>query len=212
MSKKDKGRLPPFVPLLKDTMATPAWRATSHGARSLYVALKMHYSSNFKNNGRIYLSTRDAARELGSNRDAIQRWFRELQHYGFIVMTSQGCLGVEGRGKAPHWRLTELGYMTAPPTREFERWSGIVFRDAKKLPGPKCGARMGAKSGPVLAANAGPLGVQAGPESGAIFALSGGRESEAITSLTTGEAGAGSASKGMAVDAQVLGSDLKAAA
>jgi hypothetical protein len=41
----------------------------------------------------------------------IARWFRELQFYGFIVMTKGGSLGVEGKGKAPHWRLTELGYM-----------------------------------------------------------------------------------------------------
>ena len=54
MSKNDKGRLPQFVPLLKGTMATPAWRATSHGARWLYVALKLRYSSNFKNNGRNF--------------------------------------------------------------------------------------------------------------------------------------------------------------
>jgi hypothetical protein len=34
----------PFVPLLKETLAAPAWRATSHGARSLYVALKLRNS------------------------------------------------------------------------------------------------------------------------------------------------------------------------
>jgi prophage regulatory protein len=37
--RKEHNRLPPFVPLLKDTLAAPAWRAMSHGARSLYVAL-----------------------------------------------------------------------------------------------------------------------------------------------------------------------------
>jgi len=105
---QDKGRLAPFVPLLKDTTNTPAWRALSHGARSLYLALKSRYSTNFKNNGKIYLSTRDATEELGAHsyRDNVRRWFRELQYYGFIVMTQGGHLGVEGRGKAPHWRLT----------------------------------------------------------------------------------------------------------
>ena len=38
--RRDKGRLPPFVPVLKDTMKTAAWKALSHGARSLYVTLK----------------------------------------------------------------------------------------------------------------------------------------------------------------------------
>jgi hypothetical protein len=36
MSKsKDKGRLSPFVPLLISTLDSPAWKALSHGARSL---------------------------------------------------------------------------------------------------------------------------------------------------------------------------------
>ena len=43
----------------------------------------------------------------GSGFDEIGRWFRELQHYGFIVMTKLGCLGLDGKGKSPHWRLTE---------------------------------------------------------------------------------------------------------
>jgi hypothetical protein len=58
---------------------------------------------------------------------------RELTFYGFIVMSNPGCLGVEGRGKAPHWRLTEIGYMTDPPTRDFLRWDGVVFHEQKNL-------------------------------------------------------------------------------
>ena len=52
--------------------------------------------------------------------------------HGFIVMTEPGCLGVAGRGKAPHWRLTELGCMAEPPTRDFMRWDGTVFQEQKK--------------------------------------------------------------------------------
>jgi len=36
------------------------------------------------------------------------------------------------RVKAPHWRLTELGCMAEPPTRDFMRWDGIVFQEQKK--------------------------------------------------------------------------------
>jgi hypothetical protein len=125
--RRDKGRLPSFVPLLKDTLASPAWKAMSHGARSLYIALKLRYSSNFKNNGRLYLSQRDAAEEIGSHTNQVARWFRELEYHGFIVKTRGGSLGVDGKGKAPHWRLTEVGYMTDPPTRDFMRWNGITF-------------------------------------------------------------------------------------
>ena len=99
-------------------MDAPAWRALSHGARSLYVALKRRHRLDTNNNGKIFLSQRQAEIELGSNRDYVARWFRELEYYGFIVMTRPGSLGLEGKGKAPHWRLTELGYKNDPPSRE----------------------------------------------------------------------------------------------
>ena len=41
---QDKGRLAPFVPLILTTLDSPAWKAMSHGARSLYVALRRRYS------------------------------------------------------------------------------------------------------------------------------------------------------------------------
>ena len=129
---KDKGRLPPFVPLFRETMASAAWRTSSPYARLIYVALKARYSINLRNNGRIYLSARTAAEETGLDKTTVARGFHELQHYGFIVMTAAGSLGVDGKGKAPHWRLTELGYKTDPPTRDFLRWDGVIFRYQKK--------------------------------------------------------------------------------
>jgi hypothetical protein len=126
---KDKGRLQPFVPLIKETLSTPVWRAMSHGARSLYVSLKWRLSNDGRNNGRVFLSQRDAERELGCNRRSVGRWFRELQYYGFIEMTEPGCLGSAGKGKAPHWRLTEIGYRGEYPTKEFNKWNGIRFHD-----------------------------------------------------------------------------------
>jgi hypothetical protein len=134
----DKGRLQPFVPLLKETLDSPAWKAMSMGARVLYTALKGHYNRDFHNNGRIYLSQRDAAEAIGSHKDQVGRWFRELQHYGFIVMIHAGCLGVDGKGQAPRWRLTELSYMKDPPTRDFMRWKpGHFFTDEKFYPVPE---------------------------------------------------------------------------
>jgi hypothetical protein len=133
--QNDKGRLPPFVPLLKETLDSPAWKAMSHGAGALYVALKRRYNRDFHNNGKIYLSQRNAAEEIGSHTNQVARWFRELQHYGFAVMMEQGRLGVDGKGQAPRWRLTELGYMKEPPTRDFMRWKlGNFFTDEKQSP------------------------------------------------------------------------------
>jgi hypothetical protein len=125
--RNDKGRLPPFVPLLIVTLDSPAWREMSLGARVLYVALRRRYSVALHNNGKIFLSQRDAAKEIGSHHNEIARWFRELQHFGFIVMETASHLGFEGKGMAPHWRLTELGCRRDPPTRDFERWDGAAF-------------------------------------------------------------------------------------
>jgi hypothetical protein len=138
---KHKNRLPPFVPLLISTLETPAWRAMSHGAKVLYVALRRRYNNKTHNNRHIFLSQRAAAEELNSHHNEIARWFRELRHYGFIVMTTPGVLGVEGKGKAPRWRLTELGCMREPPTRDFARWDGSKFKDTKTKSRAGIGAR-----------------------------------------------------------------------
>ena len=129
---KDKGRIEgPFVPMLIPTMESAAWKAMSPYARVVYYTLKSRYGHKIRNNGRIYLSTRDGSEETGFNEKTVARCLRELQHYGFIVMTEPGCLGVNGKGKAPHWRLTELGYMLNPPTREFLKWNGEMFHEQK---------------------------------------------------------------------------------
>jgi hypothetical protein len=155
MSKRHKGRLPPFVPLIKETMKTPAWIAMSLGAKMLYVHLKWRYNTNLQNH--VYLSTRMAAQEIGSDKHQIRRWFRELQYYGFTVMVRPGGIGVEGRGKAPHWRLTEEWYLGKPPTRDFLLWDGEVFRVQKSPksylrkiiePGGEITPKVGVKSPP----------------------------------------------------------------
>src|SRR5262245_16068915 len=100
----------------------------SHGARSLYIALKRRYNQTIHNNGRIYLAQRKAAEEIGSDHHQVIRWFRELQHYGFIVLERPGCLRGDGKGSVPKWRVTKVGYMTDPPTRDFMQWQpGNVF-------------------------------------------------------------------------------------
>ncbi|MFZ0150690.1 MAG: hypothetical protein WAM72_20585, partial [Xanthobacteraceae bacterium] len=45
--RRDKGRLPPFVPVLKDTVKTAAWKALSHGAlRRRQAARAIHRGIN----------------------------------------------------------------------------------------------------------------------------------------------------------------------
>ena len=106
MSKKDKGRLPPFVPLLVTTLDSRAWREMSHGAQMLYIALRRRVP---RGRNRVFLSYRHAMQELKTSPRKIKEWFGELEHYGFAVLEQLGCLGVDGKGKSPLWRLTELG-------------------------------------------------------------------------------------------------------
>ncbi len=77
MMAKDKGRLPPFVPLLITTSDSPAWKAMSHGAKILYVALKRRCPLE---RNRAYISYRDAQAEIRATPRRISEWFRELEH------------------------------------------------------------------------------------------------------------------------------------
>lgn len=199
---RDKGkRLPPFVPLYKHMIGHPAWHALSHGARSLYTALKSRYNTNQER--AVYLSTRVAAKELGSHRDQISRWFRELEHYGFIVMVTSAHLGVEGRGKAPHWRLTADWFAGQAPTRDWEKWDGSPFRDQKSMghyvrkhqnPGPENRSTVARKSGPLLALKSGPPTPATGPEIRSIEAAPSDPEIRSITTLATPTLAEGEAS------------------
>ena len=142
MSKSDKGRLPPgFIVLLPETIDSPAWRAMSHGAKALYVALKRRVN---RGSNRGYISYRHAAVELKSSPRKIGEWFNELEHYGFIALAVPGSLGVEGKGKSPQWRLTENGNASKKSasgvfedaTKDFLRWGGTPFRPKRKKQNP----------------------------------------------------------------------------
>jgi hypothetical protein len=201
--RKDKGRLPPFVAVDREMMRSPAWRAMSCGARILYIHLKLRWRSQSQNNGRLYLSHRDAQQEMGgSNRESISRWFRELEHYGFIVKTADGSLGVDGMGKAPHWRITEAdapggrnGDTWMLPTRDYLKWDGTKFHDdrgavkrarkKKQNPGLQSGARVDCKVGPGLAYKVVPVHPATGLQSGAISDEGGGPQNGAIYRSTS---------------------------
>ena len=201
MKPRNKGRLGPFVPVTKDTMKAEAWKALSHGARSLYIVLKARYNGKLQN--AVYVSSRIAVEELGchSHRDNVLRWFRELQYYGFIVMVSLPHHGLNGHGKAAHYRLTEEWYLGKPPTRDYLNWGGELFHEQKS---PEFYQRKGSKFyqqknrsrgtdvRTTLVQTCVPVDAQLRPEmpeSGtdvrAIFQYSTGTDVRAITSLTT---------------------------
>jgi hypothetical protein len=186
-------KLPPFVPLIKDTMKKPAWRSMSHGARSLYAALRARYNTKLQN--AVYLATREAEKELGShsNRRNIMRWFRELNYYGFIRMVSPAHHGVNGHGKAPHYRLTEEFYLGQSPTRDYLNWSGEPFHEqkspkhylAKNRSRGADGCTSVVQTGAPILAQSRPEPAKTGADGGAISEHGSGADGGAITSLTT---------------------------
>jgi len=136
--KKRKGHLPPFIPLIRGTIRTPAWKALSMGARCVYIVLKDFLRIDNTNNGKVYRSYRNIRADLGMGTLwSIGVWLRELEHYGFIVQTSGAYLGVDGDGISAHWRLTECpsfdakGNMIAA-TRDFDKWDGTLFVRPRK--------------------------------------------------------------------------------
>ncbi len=121
-----KGATQPFVQVLKPTLQEPAWKALPYGARCAYITLKSYFTGS--NNGRLYLSVRKAAEELGASPTSTERWFQDLIRHGFIVPTAGGFLGTEGKGTATYWRLTELGCNGEQPTRDFKDWPDVKNR------------------------------------------------------------------------------------
>jgi hypothetical protein len=128
MTKSNKNHQQ-FVMLFVEFTDEPAWRAMSPEARLLYVALKRHYNS--KQGNAVYLATRAAAEGLGFGKNIVARCYRELVYYGFIVEITGACLGVDGKGKAARWRLTEMHFHHETPTRDYRRWSGEKFHEQK---------------------------------------------------------------------------------
>jgi len=82
--KRHKGKLPPFVPVIRTTMASPAWKALSYGARCLYIVLRSYLRVDNLNNGRVFRSHRDVCSDLGTRaRTSVEHWF-----YGWNITAS----------------------------------------------------------------------------------------------------------------------------
>lgn len=125
---KDKrnDRAEHWTKMIRHTMEEPAWRALSSTAQALYPWLKLEWRGpEANNNGKIRLSTRQAAERLGVTHVTAARAFHELQAKGFIVLTEHARLGIEGAAKSPAYELTELKMPGA------ERDGRKLYRDWK---------------------------------------------------------------------------------
>jgi hypothetical protein len=130
MSKRynSKGRIPgQWTAIRWEITDSAAWKHMSMGARMLYIALIKNLSFNADNNGKVFLATRKAATELGASQRSVCTWFRELEHFGFIVMTEPGTAM-----RAARWRVTDSGWgkldgKSIEPTKDYLKWSGELF-------------------------------------------------------------------------------------
>jgi hypothetical protein len=115
----------------------------SPGARLLYIELRGRLRNDYLNNGKVFLSCRDAAKAIGVSTQSIVRWYAENEHYGFLRKTDEGFLGTDGYGIAARYRFTEFAHGTHPATRDFEKWDGEIFVYTPRRPSRK-------KQNPVL--------------------------------------------------------------
>ena len=122
--KKGAGR---HVQLPEYLQATEAWASLKPGPRALYIELKRRF--NGSNNGKIFLSHRDAAKLLNVHRNTVGAYFAELEGKGFLRITRGPYLGPSGVGLATCWALEELPIQNeGPATKRFMKWQ------AKKNP------------------------------------------------------------------------------
>lgn len=134
-----------FVQLYKTLLKEPAWKALPFGARCLYIELKSFYNGN--NNGELFLSVRMAADNLGCTRKSIESWFKQLIEKGFIRRAQNGSLGIDGKGRATSWILTEIGFRGQRPTKEYKTWNEVINEPEKTKPRPPQGDKVSYSGG-----------------------------------------------------------------
>lgn len=98
-----------FAKLPRALMAEPAWRALSSAAQALFPHLLLEWRGpDHNNNGKIRLSVRQAAEQMGCARNTANAAFHALEAKGFLVKRKLPCLGLEGKGKCPEYEITIL--------------------------------------------------------------------------------------------------------
>lgn len=115
-----------FVALPHWMLSTPAWRFLKPVDRVLYVEVARLY--NGSNNGRLALSTRDAAERCNAHRDTIGAAFRRLEAAGFVECATPGGFSRKTR-HATEWRLAieRCDVTGALASKAFTRWRGVAL-------------------------------------------------------------------------------------
>ncbi|GHG22398.1 hypothetical protein [Paracoccus aerius] len=138
--RRNEIRTEHFTKMVRNLMATPAWRELSPVAQSLYPWLKLEWGGpSANNNGKIRLSVRQAADCMGCSINTAAKAFRDLQGKGFIHVQEPARLGVGGEAKSPCYEITELAMPGQVSGRkQYLQWSsGNDFPVVKaNHPGP----------------------------------------------------------------------------
>lgn len=114
-SKRDEHH----VRLYDHLLDSDAWQSLKPAEIALYIALAKRYFG--KNNGKISMSVRQAARIVHIHRDTAMKAFTTLEDRGFIKAIIKGSFDY----KMPHattWLLTEYEYQGRAPTKDYLRW------------------------------------------------------------------------------------------
>src|SRR5688500_7602347 len=74
---------------------TPAWQSLPAGPIALLVVLYSLWDGT--NNGKFYLSVRDAAARLHASPNTVSSWFDMLIERGFIKVTQRGAFTMKSR-------------------------------------------------------------------------------------------------------------------
>lgn len=155
-NKTGRDFIPQYIHIERRLLDSPAWRALSTSAQSLYPFLRLEWKgANNNNNGNIRLSISQAMAKTGMGKGAAQRAFHDLQAKGFLHITEMGALGFSGNAKAPSFELTELPLLHSDQRggrRLFDKWrKGYDYpvqkhhannpkgRNGNKNPSPKQG-------------------------------------------------------------------------
>lgn len=118
--KRHKRGAPPFTMLYEWFQSSEAWASLKPGPRALYIEIKRNF--NGANNGKLFLSHRDAGKALNVGRDTVGGYYKDLVDHGFLKIVQGHCLGPSGKGQSAIYALTEEPLDGKPATKDFMAW------------------------------------------------------------------------------------------
>ena len=106
-----------------------AFQSLSCSAVRLLIELKMLHNGH--NNGKLFLSVRQAAKRIHIGKNQVSQAFAELRDRGFIRPNVEGAFNLKSgarQGLATSWVLTEfpIGEAMGSGTKDFMRWKPTV--------------------------------------------------------------------------------------